>query len=83
MLAARPVRISWPYDHDTIPQRSISRQFLGVSWLTDASRYDVCCRFVERRRTDVAKEVAAARAAYRRGQVKRGTVDDLMAELAE
>ena len=38
-------------------------------------------RFIERRRADLAGEIAAARRAYRQGQVRRGTVDDLMAEI--
>ena len=40
-------------------------------------------RFIERRRVNLAKEMAAAREAYQRGEVRRGTVEDLMAELAE
>ena len=40
-------------------------------------------RFIERRRASLAKEMAAAREAYQRGEVRRGTVEDLMAELAE
>ena len=40
-------------------------------------------RLVERKRTGLAEDIAAAREAYRRGDVRRGTVEDLMAELAE
>jgi hypothetical protein len=40
-------------------------------------------RLIEQRRTELAQDIAAAREAYRRGDVRRGTVDDLMAELAE
>lgn len=40
-------------------------------------------RFIEQRRVGMAGEVAAARQAYRLGQVKRGTAEELMAELAE
>jgi hypothetical protein len=40
-------------------------------------------RFVEQRRADLAREIAAARKAYRLGQVRRGTVEDLMMEIAE
>lgn len=40
-------------------------------------------RLIERRRTELAGDIAAAREAYRRGDVRRGTVDDLIAELAE
>ena len=40
-------------------------------------------RFIERRRVNLAKEMAAAREAYQRGEVRRGAVEDLMAELAE
>ena len=40
-------------------------------------------RLIERRRAELAEDIAAAREAYRRGDVRRGTVDDLMAELAE
>jgi len=37
----------------------------------------------EQRRADLAGEIATARQAYRQGQVRRGTVDDLMAEIGE
>ena len=40
-------------------------------------------RLIERRRTELAEDIAAAPEAYRHGDVRRGTVDDLMAELAE
>ena len=40
-------------------------------------------RFVEQRRADLAREIAAAHEAYQRGEVQRGTMEDLMAELAE
>ena len=40
-------------------------------------------RLVEQRRAELAEEVAAAREAYQSDDVRRGTVDDLMAELAE
>lgn len=40
-------------------------------------------RLIERRRAELAEDIIAAREAYRRGDVRRGTVDDLMAELAE
>ena len=40
-------------------------------------------RFIEQRRGNLAGEIAAAREAYRRDEVRRGTVDDLMTELAE
>jgi len=40
-------------------------------------------RFIEQRRADLAGEIAAARQAYRQEQVRRGTVDDLMAEISE
>ena len=40
-------------------------------------------RLIEQRREHLVKEVAAARRAYQSGQVRRGTVDNLMAELAE
>ncbi len=40
-------------------------------------------RFTERRRADLTGEIAAAREAYRRGDVRRGTVEELIAELAE
>ena len=39
-------------------------------------------RFIEQRRMCLAEEVAEARQAYRQGEVRRGTVDDLLAELA-
>jgi hypothetical protein len=40
-------------------------------------------RLIEQRRAELAQDIAAAREAYGRGDVRRGTVDDLMAELAE
>ena len=40
-------------------------------------------RLIEQRRAELTEDIAAAREAYRRGDVHRGTVDDLMAELAE
>jgi len=40
-------------------------------------------RFIEQRRELLAGEVAEAREAYRRGDVRRGTVDELMEELME
>ena len=40
-------------------------------------------RLIERRRADLAEEIAAVRRAYGQGQVKRGTVDDLMVEIGE
>lgn len=40
-------------------------------------------RLIEQRRTEMAQDIAAARENYRGGDVRRGTVDDLMAELAE
>jgi len=40
-------------------------------------------RLIERRRAELAEDIAAARETYRRGDVRRGTVDDLMAESAE
>lgn len=40
-------------------------------------------RVVEQRRMHLAREVAEAREAYELGQVRRGTVDELMAELME
>ena len=40
-------------------------------------------RLIERRRTELAEDIAAAREAYRHGDVRRGTVDDLMVELTE
>ena len=39
--------------------------------------------FIDQRRTSLAGEIAAARQMYRQGQVQRGTVDDLMAEINE
>ena len=40
-------------------------------------------RLIEQRRAELAQDIAAAREAYRRGDVDRGTVEELMAELAE
>ena len=40
-------------------------------------------RFIEQRRADLAGEIATARRAYYQGQVRRGTVADLMAEIGE
>lgn len=40
-------------------------------------------RLVEQRRERLVEEVAETRQAYQTGQVRRGTVDELMAELDE
>jgi len=40
-------------------------------------------RLVQNRRMEMAAEVTEARADYQRGQVRRGTVADLMKELTE
>ena len=40
-------------------------------------------RRIERRRETLAESIKEARAEYARGEVTRGTVDDLMQELAE
>jgi hypothetical protein len=40
-------------------------------------------RLVEQRRERLVEEVAETRQAYKTGQVRRGTVDELMAELDE
>jgi hypothetical protein len=38
-------------------------------------------RFIEARRVQLAGEIAESRVAYGRGDVSRGSLDDLMAEL--
>jgi len=38
-------------------------------------------RYIEERRVHLAEEVAEAREAYRTGDCRRGTVDDLLEEL--
>jgi len=40
-------------------------------------------RLIEHRRESLAKNIREAREEYARGEVKRGTVDDLMRELSE
>ena len=40
-------------------------------------------RLIQHRRAELAAEIAEARHAYQRSQVRRGTVADLMKELAE
>lgn len=40
-------------------------------------------RLIEQRRAGLVKQVAEAREAYGHGDVRRGTVDELMAELLE
>lgn len=40
-------------------------------------------RLIQHRRSELATEIAEAREAYRRGEVRRGTVADLMEELTE
>jgi DNA replication initiation complex subunit (GINS family) len=40
-------------------------------------------RLIEERRARLATEIAEAREAYRRGEVRRGSVDDLLTELIE
>ena len=39
-------------------------------------------RLIQQRRTELAADIAEARDAYQRGEVRRGTVADLMEELA-
>jgi hypothetical protein len=38
---------------------------------------------IEERRTEISAEISAARAAYGRGDVTRGTAEELMKELSE
>lgn len=40
-------------------------------------------RLIQHRRAELAAEIAEARDAYQRGDVRRGTVADLMKDLAE
>ena len=40
-------------------------------------------RLIQHRRAELAEEIAEARDAYRRGEVHRGTVMDLMEDLTE
>ncbi|OHB77828.1 MAG: hypothetical protein A2Z34_10490 [Planctomycetes bacterium RBG_16_59_8] len=40
-------------------------------------------RLIEHRRESLAREIAHVRRQYRRGSVRRGTVDDLMNEIAQ
>ncbi len=40
-------------------------------------------RLVEERRDEIARSIREAREEYARGEVKRGTVDDLLRELPE
>ncbi len=43
----------------------------------------VKCRLVEERRNQLAQGIKEAKEEFKRGEVKRGTVDDLMRELPE
>ena len=43
----------------------------------------VKCRLVEERRNQLAQGIKEAKEEFKRGEVKRGTVDDLMRELSE
>ena len=43
----------------------------------------VKCRLVEERRNQLAQDIIEAREEFRRGEIKRGTVDDLMCEIPE
>lgn len=40
-------------------------------------------RLIQQRRAELAADIVEARRAYQRGEVRRGTVADLMEELAE
>lgn len=40
-------------------------------------------RIIEKRRAELVAEVMASRDAFRQGNVKRGTVEDLMKDLAD
>lgn len=41
------------------------------------------CRLIESRRAELAGEIAEARSAYHQGEVRRGSVAELMEELSE
>jgi hypothetical protein len=43
----------------------------------------VKCRLVEERRNQLAQGIKEAREEFRRGEVQRGTVDDLIREFSE
>jgi hypothetical protein len=40
-------------------------------------------RLIEQRRAEIAANIARTREEYEQGQVQRGTVDDLLAELSD
>ncbi len=40
-------------------------------------------RLIEQRRAEIAANIARTREEYEQGQVRRGTVDDLLAELSD
>ncbi len=40
-------------------------------------------RLIQHRRADLVTQVAEARAAYQAGDVRRGSVEDLLAELSQ
>ena len=40
-------------------------------------------RLIQHRRSELVSEVAEARAAYRTGNVQRGTIDDLLREIED
>jgi len=43
----------------------------------------ICGRLIENRRIELATEIAETRSAYQRGEVRRGTMAELMEELSE
>jgi hypothetical protein len=43
----------------------------------------ICRRLIQHRRAELVTQVAEARAAYEAGDVRRGSVEDLLAELSQ
>ncbi len=56
---------------------------IRLGHMLDAAKEIIRQRLIQRRRAELATEVVESRNAYQRGEVYRGTVADLMEDLAE
>ena len=60
---------------DAVEQLSVDEQAMLIEIVRQ--------HLIEERRTEIAAEISTARTAYERGDVTRGTAEDLMKELSE
>jgi hypothetical protein len=60
---------------DAVEQLSVDEQAMLIEIVRQ--------HLIEERRTEIATEIAGSRTAYKRGDVTRGTAEELMKELSE